>query len=236
MLGRPVHAGLALLAAALVLTSACARRTVAKVPAAPRIGTSETGIASWYGVPYNGRRSASGEIYDMEKLTAAHRTFPFGTWLEVTDLDNGKKVEVRINDRGPFVSHRIIDLSLAAARDIEMVGPGTARVRLKVIAPPIVPPEPVSIPTAATMPVAKPKSAAPKIIERYAVQAGVFSSDDRAENFAAPLRGKFEEIRVELSGKVWRVLIGRQMSNDDANQLAEKVKTMAGEGLVVVDP
>ena len=72
----------------------------------------------------------------MEQLTAAHRTLPFQTWVEVTDLDNGKKVSVRITDRGPFVDGRIIDLSLAAARKIEMVGPGTARVKLKVIAPP----------------------------------------------------------------------------------------------------
>ncbi len=90
-----------------------------------RIGDTETGIASWYGEPYNGRRSASGEIYDMEQLTAAHRTLAFGTWLEVNDLDNGKQVEVRITDRGPFVKGRIIDLSLAAARKIDMVGPGT---------------------------------------------------------------------------------------------------------------
>ena len=72
----------------------------------------------------------------MEQLTAAHPSLPFQTWVEVTDLDNGKKVNVRIIDRGPFVKGRIIDLSLAAAREIEMVGPGTARVTLKVISPP----------------------------------------------------------------------------------------------------
>ena len=105
-------------------------------PQPANIGATETGIASWYGVPYDGRRAASGEIYDMEQLTAAHRTLPFRTWVEVTNLDNGKRVNVRINDRGPFVDGRIIDLSLAAAREIEMVGPGIARVRLKVIAPP----------------------------------------------------------------------------------------------------
>ena len=98
-----------------------------------RIGATETGIASWYGVPYHGRRAASGEIYDMEQLTAAHRTLPFDTWVEVTNLDNGKHVDVRITDRGPFVDGRIIDLSRAAARQIDMLGPGIARVRLKVI-------------------------------------------------------------------------------------------------------
>lgn len=96
----------------------------------------ETGIASWYGDPYHGRPTASGEIFDKEQFTAAHPSLPFQTWVEVTDLDNGKKVTVRIIDRGPFVKGRIIDLSLAAAREIGMVGPGTARVKLKVIAPP----------------------------------------------------------------------------------------------------
>jgi rare lipoprotein A len=105
-------------------------------PVTVHAGDTESGIASWYGVPYHGRRSASGEIYDMEKLTAAHPTFPFQTIVEVTNLDNGKRVIVRINDRGPFVKGRIIDLSHAAAKQIDLLGPGTARVRLKVIQPP----------------------------------------------------------------------------------------------------
>jgi rare lipoprotein A len=147
---RPVHAGstsivvvcVAIDVVALLAASGCAHRTVARTPGGAasqppaKIGTTETGIASWYGEPYNGRRAASGEIFDMEQLTAAHRSFPFQTWVEVTDLDNGKKVSVRIIDRGPFVKGRVIDLSLAAARKIEMVGPGTAHVKLKVIATP----------------------------------------------------------------------------------------------------
>jgi rare lipoprotein A len=134
----------AAICAALAVASACSHRAAAPVPspatvhspAPAKIGSTETGIASWYGEPYHGRRSASGEIYDMKQLTAAHRTLPFQTWVEVTDLDNGKKVNVRIIDRGPFVDGRIIDLSLAAAREIEMVRPGIARVKLKVIKPP----------------------------------------------------------------------------------------------------
>ena len=134
----------AILCAILAACAGCARKTRTQVPTSPvqpatqsvQIGSTETGIASWYGHPYHGRRSASGEIYDMEQFTAAHRTLPFGTWVEVTDLQNQKTVEVRINDRGPFVDGRIIDLSLAAARSIDMVGPGIARVQLKVIAPP----------------------------------------------------------------------------------------------------
>ena len=96
----------------------------------------EEGVASWYGVPFNGRRTSNGEIYDMHEFTAAHRTLPFNAVVRVTNLRNGKQTQVRINDRGPFVADRVIDLSLSAAEAIEMVGPGTAQVRLEVIAGP----------------------------------------------------------------------------------------------------
>src|SRR5436190_27793 len=127
---------LACLALGTLLSAGCGRRTTARLPAPARIGSSESGIASWYGVPYHGRRSASGEIYDMEKLTAAHRALPFQTWVEVTNLSNGKQVNLRITDRGPFVHGRIIDVSMAAARQLDMVRSGTARVKLKVIVAP----------------------------------------------------------------------------------------------------
>jgi rare lipoprotein A len=131
---RPIHAVAALLLVSLVLLDGCARKISAHAPAP--LGKTETGIASWYGVPYNGRRSANGEVYDMEKLTAAHRSLPFDTWVEVTNLANRKRVDVRITDRGPFVRGRIIDLSLAAAREIDMVQAGIVRVRIKVIRKP----------------------------------------------------------------------------------------------------
>ena len=121
------------LAIALLLSS-CAKRRVTQPRL--RIGAEETGMASWYGRPYHGRPSSSGEIYDMEQLTAAHRTLPFGTVVRVRNLDNGLTVDVRINDRGPFARDRIIDLSRAAARQIRMLGPGTARVRLRIVALP----------------------------------------------------------------------------------------------------
>ncbi len=97
------------------------------------IGHTETGIASWYGEPYHGRKTSSGEVYDMNQWTAAHRTLPFGTWVEVTNVTNLKRVSVRITDRGPFVEGRIIDLSRAAAGQIDLIRPGTARVQVKVI-------------------------------------------------------------------------------------------------------
>jgi rare lipoprotein A len=124
------------LAFSFSIATGCAKKTSAHVPSSVKpapVGETETGIASWYGVPYNGRRSANGEVYDMEKFTAAHRTLPFDTWVEVTNLENKKRIDVRITDRGPFVKGRIIDLSLAAAREIDMVAAGTVRVKIKVI-------------------------------------------------------------------------------------------------------
>jgi len=97
---------------------------------------SESGIASWYGAPYHGQRSASGEIYDQEKLTAAHRTLPFGTRVRVRRLDKDESVVVRINDRGPFVKSRIIDLSHAAAVRLGMTDGGVAQVTLEVVGTP----------------------------------------------------------------------------------------------------
>ena len=115
----------------LVLAAAagCGRKQPARanVPAAPAPVAGayvEQGVASWYGVPFNGRRAANGEVYDKNKPTAAHRTLPFGTMVRVTNLDNGRQTEVRIIDRGPFVQGRIIDLSFAAARSVDMVGAG----------------------------------------------------------------------------------------------------------------
>ena len=91
------------------------------------------GIASWYGIDFNGRLTANGEVYDMYKYTAAHKTLPLGTVVKVTSLDNGKTVEVRINDRGPYVKGRIIDLSRTAGRAIDIRTAGTAQVKLEIV-------------------------------------------------------------------------------------------------------
>ncbi|HUO57319.1 MAG TPA: septal ring lytic transglycosylase RlpA family protein [bacterium] len=90
------------------------------------------GVASWYGVDFNGRLTASGEVYDMYKFTAAHKTLPLGTRVRVTNLENGKTTEVTINDRGPYVKGRVIDLSRTAGRAIGMRESGTAKVKLEV--------------------------------------------------------------------------------------------------------
>ncbi|MBN8706398.1 MAG: septal ring lytic transglycosylase RlpA family protein [Bacteroidetes bacterium] len=94
-------------------------------------GEQANGVASFYGPKFHGRQTASGEIFDMYQFTAAHRQFPFGTRLKVTNLDNGKSVIVRVNDRGPFVKSRVLDLSYAAAKDIDMVTSGVAKVKIE---------------------------------------------------------------------------------------------------------
>ncbi len=93
----------------------------------------EEGVASYYASEFNGRPTSNGEIYDMNQMTAAHRTLPFNTKVRVTNVATGKSVNVRINDRGPFKADRIIDLSLAAAKELGLIGTGTARVRVEVV-------------------------------------------------------------------------------------------------------
>src|SRR5215468_4632339 len=118
------------LALALLGAAGCALHAPAPPPI---INGVQTGIASWYGPGFHGNRTANGEIYDQYELTAAHPSLPLGTRAVVTNLGNGRVVEVRINDRGPFVGGRAIDLSYAAARLIGMIGTGTAPVRIEVV-------------------------------------------------------------------------------------------------------
>ena len=166
-------------------------------------------MASWYGHPYHGRRAANGEIYDMEKLTAAHRTLPFDTWVRVVNLDNSKTVEVRIIDRGPFVEGRIIDLSHAAARAIDMIGPGIARVRIEVIRTPEYVPPAV-----------------------FAVQVGAFRDRANAERLRAEMASRYGSARLVLradSPDLWRVLVGSEATEEGANGLAERIRKELGE-------
>jgi len=171
-------------------------------------------MASWYGHPYHGRAAANGEIYDMEKLTAAHRTLPFGTWVRVTNLASEKSVEVRIIDRGPFVGGRIIDLSHAAAEVIDMIGSGIAQVRLEIISAPVV----------------------ASAENWYAVQAGAFREKDRAENLRVSMEREYGSARLVFRGgnvALWRVLVGREPTEDAADVLAQKVRQEAGAAFVV---
>jgi len=99
-------------------------------------GFEQTGIASWYGRKFHGRKTANGEIYNMYAMTAAHKTLPLGTYVRVHNLHTGRTIDVRVNDRGPFVRGRIIDLSYTAAKEIGIVGPGTARVKIVALGAP----------------------------------------------------------------------------------------------------
>ena len=98
-----------------------------------KVGQTFTGLASWYGPKFHGRRTANGEVYDMYSMTAAHKQLPFNTIIEVTHLGNGKSCRVRINDRGPFKGKRILDLSKAAAQKIGLINEGVARVRIRIV-------------------------------------------------------------------------------------------------------
>ncbi|OLB97412.1 MAG: hypothetical protein AUH30_10295 [Candidatus Rokubacteria bacterium 13_1_40CM_68_15] len=124
---------------AAILATGCATPGVVRTPSQSPpslLGAQWTGTASWYGEPHQGRPTASGEVFDKAKLTAAHRTLPLGTRVAVTNLDNGRTVEVRVNDRGPFVAGRLIDLSEGAARSLGGIGAGLMRVRIRVVALP----------------------------------------------------------------------------------------------------
>lgn len=229
---RPVSRGLfaAMIVALLMSSSGCHKRrarVVSTIPPAPqrtrpnpeaarqalKAADGETGIASWYGYPYHGRPAADGEIYDMEKLTAAHRTLPFGTWVRVTNLQNGKTVDVRITDRGPFIDGRIIDLSKAGARAIGMLGPGTARVRLNIMK--------------------APAASSPAL---FAVQVGAFGDQARAQTLRDSLATDFQPVRVverNAAPVFWRVLVGEARTLEEANALAAQVRARNHEAFVV---
>ena len=125
----------ALLGIALVVATGCSpvRRPRATTSGEPAVGEVQEGVASWYGPGFHGRRTSSREPYDQYDLTAAHRTLPLGTWVLVTNERNGRSVRVYVNDRGPYVDGRLIDLSYGAATAIGMVGSGTVPVRIVVL-------------------------------------------------------------------------------------------------------
>ena len=212
---RATLRALALPLAVFVLSSCARKHRVAPSAApSPQIRSAEIGLASWYGHPYHGRAASNGEIYDMEKLTAAHRTLPFGTMVHVTNLANNKSVDVRIIDRGPFIDGRVIDLSHAAAQAIDLIGPGIAQVRLDILsAPPTVSAD-----------------------NAYAVQAGAFRDKDRAERLRGTMEREYGSARLVLrpgSPSLWRVLVGRESTEEAAGVLAQRLRVEVGPAFVV---
>jgi rare lipoprotein A len=170
-------------------------------------GWTEKGIASWYGEPYHGRRTASGEIYDMHELTAAHKTLAFGSVVKVTRRDTGADVKVRVNDRGPFIEGRIIDLSFAAAKKIDLDRDGVAPVKIKVVGRE---PAPERRPGRAEEPE-----------DCFWVQVGAFGDSANAYQAEAELE-RNRETAVVLEGfdELWRVRVGPF----DKEKLAEKAR------------
>lgn len=237
----------------LVLPGCGTRRPA---PVEPVAGATQTGIASWYGPRFHGRQTASGEIYDQYDLTAAHQTLPHGTQVRVTNLANGRDVLVRINDRGPFVDDRIIDLSYTAAQRIEMIGPGTAPVRLEVLGAQRLPEvqmvrarEPVAAPKAAVTYAARPEPqavvaraaavepvAAAEAPGRYAVQIGAFTDYARARRVQESLASAGTRAHlglVEEGGtRYYRLRLG-PFSRNRAAQAARRVSDLGYPALVV---
>jgi len=162
-------------------------------------GHVERGLASWYGPGFHAERTSSGEPYDMYAMTAAHKTLPIPAYVRVTHLENGRSVVVKVNDRGPFVGDRIIDLSYTAAHKLGMIRSGTAPVEIRVLDPGEETASPSPSPTAYSMP--------PSIgVTRY-VQAGAFGARVNAEAMLARLRGAGIDnalIReVNIAGRQW---------------------------------
>lgn len=222
-----------LVVALIVLTfaSACAKRPRMAVPLSsppplnhptqPSRGSTNEfeGDASYYGDPYHGRSTANGETFDKNKVTAAHRSLPFNTWVRVENLVNGKTVDVRINDRGPFVPGRIIDLSLGAARKIDMVQAGVVPVLLRIIK---------EAPNANRN--AKP---ADKIF--YVVQAGAFRDESMAQELRRRLEKKYTGVYVDkpTSGKgFYKVWIGRALLRE-ARRLQKLLKEDNIDSIVI---
>lgn len=209
-------AALAILVAA-VLASACSLGTKDRARKGRR-GFEQGGIASWYGPGFHGRITANGETYDMEAMTAAHKQLPFGSVVEVVNRDNGRRTRVRINDRGPFVRGRIIDLSKAAARELDMLGAGIARVRIRVVG---------RSGSSAYQHRAKRERSAET---GYTVQAGAFRDRKLAEARLAAVLVLFDDARIRSSGGLHRVVL-----TERTRQAAERaVSRLAGQGIAAL--
>jgi rare lipoprotein A len=178
-------------------------------------GYVEQGVASWYGPDFHGKRTATGETYDMHAMTGAHPTLPLPAWVRVTNLQNGRSVEVRLNDRGPFSKNRIIDLSRAAAERLDMVRTGTAMVEVQ------------SLSSGSAAP-------APPAADRFYAQAGAFTEEDNALRLATRLRGagiasvSVTEARVD-GRRLFRVRAGPVASVAEFDLLIEQLRAAGVE-------
>ncbi|HBB41833.1 MAG: septal ring lytic transglycosylase RlpA family lipoprotein [Nitrospirae bacterium CG18_big_fil_WC_8_21_14_2_50_70_55] len=174
-------------------------------------GWTERGVASWYGRPFHGRPTASGETFDMDRLSCAHKTLPLGTVVRVTNLATGQKLDLRVNDRGPYIHGRIIDCSRAAARSLGFFGAGITPVEIEVV-------------SAGAGPTLTYQETASGGDYAYTLQLGAFSDLGRARALAQRLVNDGVTPRIEAAGegsrRLYRVRAGRYPSKDAADQSA----------------
>jgi peptidoglycan lytic transglycosylase len=197
---------------ALVMLAGCARAVMTPPSIPPAAGMEEVGMASWYGAPHHGRRTASGEVFDMHQLTAAHRTLPFGTRLLVTNRDTSQSAQVRVNDRGPFVEGRILDVSYAAGRLLGAVGPGVIPVRVRVL----------------SLPARSSSGDGP-----FTVQIGAYTTRARAEAARDAVTGATIAETSAGSETVYRVRVGAYPDRAQAGAAARELATRGYRTLVV---
>lgn len=178
-------------------------------------GFVEEGIASWYGPGFHGKTTANGEIYNQYAMTAAHKILPLGTQVRVTRLDTGRSLLVRINDRGPFVEDRVIDLSKAAATRLGMMGSGTAKVRVQSVGP-------------------VREAATGTIKGNFYVQAGAFGSKENAQKFIqALIRDGHRGRLIYGNNNMWNVQVGPQKDSAAAQTLLSRLKSSYPRAFVV---
>ena len=183
-------------------------------------GSTQIGLASWYGIEEHNNYAASGERFSKHDYTAAHKTLPMGTVVRVTNLENGRDVIVKVNDRGPFVGDRIIDLSHAPATSIDMVQKGVVKVKVEV----------VSTPSTKTSNYFTPE---------YTVQVASYSNMNSANNAKRTLDRQYNDVRVESvkvkGNKYYRVRVGRYSSKNDAKKAASKLRKQGYTTRVILE-
>lgn len=192
----------------VVLLISCARKEYF------HSGAVQEGLASWYGPDFHGKPTSSREIYNMYDMTAAHKSIPFGTYVMVTNLNNGKSIIVRINDRGPFIKGRIIDLSYAAANMLDMVGPGVAPVKIEILE--MVPSQQSS--------------------QKFSVQVGSFIYKKNAENLKKRLQKKFKNVYIvafKTSYQIYYRVRIKAQSMEAANKIARKLLNEGFRALIL---
>jgi rare lipoprotein A len=213
------------------------------VPATQLRPYRERGIASWYGRKFHGQKTSIGEVYDMFAMTAAHPTLPLPSYARVTHASNGRSVVVRVNDRGPFLHGRVIDLSYAAAHRLDIAQKGSGEVVVEAILPgeaPVVAAAPLPPLTGATVVTAPAIAATPVVAEPsaapagggYVVQLGAFANYANAQNFVAHVQNQTAqaavEPRVRQSQGLWRVYVGPYAERDQARRVAERIERAFG--------